>query len=253
MIDGKKVLALIPARGGSKGLLGKNKRPLLGVPLVAWPIKAALGCALVDRVVVSTDDPEIACLGKAYGAEIPFFRPKELASDDAKSADVVLHALNWFREKEGMEYHYLVLLEPTSPATTSEDISLALYRLNEARDQADAIVGTGLYGANHPAFALQTLPDGRIAPIGTGESFIILRRQEAKPLYFMDGSLYISTVKAFFREKSFYHRRTLSFVFSKWKNFEIDDEEDFIIIEALMKSHGMIGISFRKGEGDSGD
>jgi len=121
MYKGKKILALIPARGGSKGLPGKNIKPLLGKPLIAWTIEQAKASKYVDRVVVSTDDDEIAEVAIRYGAEVPFLRPKELARDDSPTIDAILHALDFFSDK-GERFDLLALLEPTSPLRDSEDI-----------------------------------------------------------------------------------------------------------------------------------
>ena len=113
-----KVLGIIPARGGSKGMPKKNIRPLLNKPLIAWTIEQALKSKYIDRVVVSTDDPAIARLAKKHGADVPFMRPDKLATDKAKSIDVVSHALLSLPEK----YDYVVLLQPTSPLRTADDI-----------------------------------------------------------------------------------------------------------------------------------
>ena len=122
MLHGNKVLAIVPARGGSKGLPGKNKRPLQGRPLAAWPIAAAKLCPLVDEVLCTTDDPEIQQIALENGAIAPFLRPAELASDSASSMDAVLHALA-FLEQAQQFYEYIVLLEPTSPLTTRKGSS----------------------------------------------------------------------------------------------------------------------------------
>lgn len=125
MYKEKIILGLIPARGGSKGLPRKNIRPLLGKSLIAWTIEQALASKYLDRVIVSTDDREIAEISKRYGAEMPFVKPKELATDDAKGINLVLHAINWI-EKNKKPYNLLMLLQHTSPLRTSEDIDRAI-------------------------------------------------------------------------------------------------------------------------------
>lgn len=127
MIDGRKVLALIPARGGSKRLPGKNVRPLQGAPLIAWSVRAALASGVVDRVVVSSDDPAAIAAAVEAGAEAPFVRPDRLATDEASTADVVLHALSALEET----YDILVLLQPTSPLRRADDIDAVVGRLVE--------------------------------------------------------------------------------------------------------------------------
>lgn len=108
------IIAIVPARGGSKGLLRKNIKSLLGRPLIAWTIEQARSSRYIDKIVVSTDDKEIAKISKKYGAEVPFLRPKELARDDSPTIDAIMHAINWFEER-GEYFDLVVLLEPTSP------------------------------------------------------------------------------------------------------------------------------------------
>jgi CMP-N,N'-diacetyllegionaminic acid synthase len=109
------VIAIVPARGGSKGVVGKNVRPLGGYPLLAWSIVAAQLCPEIDRVLVSTDSPQIAELAKTYKADVPFMRPAEFAGDRSPDRDFVVHALDWFRVNEGAEPDFLVHLRPTTP------------------------------------------------------------------------------------------------------------------------------------------
>jgi CMP-N-acetylneuraminic acid synthetase len=151
MIDGKSVLAIIPARGGSKGLPHKNIMSLCGKPLVAWPIQAAKQSAYVDKVVLSTDDPKIADMGEQEGAEVPFLRPSELATDRATSISVIEHAIEFF-SKQGDQFDYCVFLEPTSPLTQTDDVNQALRALDLKRDIADAIVGVSRVISSHPVF-----------------------------------------------------------------------------------------------------
>src|SRR5688572_8523252 len=163
MIGKDRVLAVIPARGGSKGLPRKNLLPLAGQPLVAWPVKAASKARFVDRVVVSTDDAEIAAAARAAGADVPFIRPAALASDTASSVSVVLHALDSL-ERDGKRFSYVVLLEPTSPLTESVDVEQALSELHVSRARADAIVGISRVLAAHPEYDVTLAPDGLIRP-----------------------------------------------------------------------------------------
>ena len=125
MIDQARVLALIPARSGSKGLPGKNVRMLGGKPLLAWPVEAAKSAKCVDRVVVSTDSAEYGRVASLHGAEVPALRPVELATDTAPSSGFIVHMLDLL-ETQGDRYEYVVLLEPTSPLTTGEDVDAAV-------------------------------------------------------------------------------------------------------------------------------
>lgn len=235
MIDNEKVLVLIPARGGSKGLPGKNIIELCGLPLLGWPIKAAKKSKYVDRVIVSTDDKKIAEVAASQGAEVPFIRPEELATDQASSASVIEHAVSFF-EGKGNTFSYLILLEPTSPLTEAEDIDKALLTLHSKRHIADSIVGVSKLEGTHPAFNVLIGKDGLIKPFMKPEFESVYRRQDIEDVFFFEGSLYISDLSVFLKKLSFYHDRTLPYIVPKWKAFEVDDMTDLICIEAIMKN-----------------
>lgn len=237
MINQKKILAIIPARGGSKGLPGKNIRPLQGVPLVAWPIKAALNSRYIDRVIVSTDDANIAKIAEEYGADVPFLRPAHLAIDTSPSSDAVIHALDFCTESDGA-YDYIVLLEPTSPLTESTDIDHALEMLIE-RDGL-AIVGASQVGPSHPVYCATIGPDQFLKPFNRDSFEKPIRRQDVEDLYFFEGSLYISDVKKYRETKTFYHERTLPYVVPAWKSLEIDNLLDFLMVEAVLDNSDIL-------------
>ncbi len=226
---------MIPARGGSKGLFGKNKKPLLNKPLVVWPIEAALGCNIVDRIILSTDCNEIAQIGISAGAEILSIRPDYLASDEAKSSDVILHELTEL-EKLGDIYDYVVMLEPTSPLTESSDISSALSMLDSNRNYAESIVGVSVIEATHPEYSVKKVNKGIIEPVFSDDFDSLRRRQEIETLFFLEGTLYASDVAVFKEKKSFYHSKTMGYEVPRWKSFEIDELVDFICIEAILSN-----------------
>jgi N-acylneuraminate cytidylyltransferase/CMP-N,N'-diacetyllegionaminic acid synthase len=226
-----KVLAIIPARAGSKGLPGKNIRNLIDKPLIAWSIEQALGSKYVDKVYVSTESEAIAHVAKKYGALVPFYRPIELAQDSSKTSDVLMHFIDQL-EKNGEYYDYILLLEPTSPLRESSDIDEAFEKLLINKN-AKSIVGVGLVESQHPSFCITIDNNGFIQ---SNNDFNVLRRQEIKPLYFYEGSIYISEINTYKKNENFYHRETISHLFPKWKTFEIDDQIDFIIVEALLKN-----------------
>ncbi|MCS6627360.1 acylneuraminate cytidylyltransferase family protein [Roseibacterium beibuensis] len=230
MIDGKRVLAIVPARKGSKGLPLKNIRPLAGKPLLAWPIAAARASSHVDRVIISTDDQGFADIAVQHGADAPFLRPAELASDTAPSIGFILHAVDALAEA-GERYDYIVLLEPTSPLTEGTDVDAALEQL--AASDADAIVGVTALETSHPAYAVRMGADGVIDPLQPGGFAAMPRRQDLEPVFGLDGSLYISTVDALRREQGFCHGRTLGYVTARHKAHEVDDLVDFLCIEAI--------------------
>ena len=231
MILEQKVLALVPARGGSKGLPGKNARSLCGRPLIQWSIDTALACDEIDAVLVSTDDDQIAAMAAAAGAEVPFLRPPALADDTASSIDVVIHALD-FLESKGRVFDIVLLLEPTSPLREVADIHVALQRMVDTR--AAAIVSVCRAESTHPAFMFRTTGQGRLEPFMSA-SPTGLRRQEIEPLFYLDGTIYASTVNALRQRRSFYHEDTLAYEVAKWKALEIDDIEDFQMVEAIAK------------------
>jgi len=239
MIAGKRVLALIPARSGSKGLPDKNIRPLAGRPLLCWPVAAALESKYVDKVVVSTDCPKYAEIAREAGAEVPFLRPDHLSSDTAPSIEFILHAITFLQE-QGSEFDYLVLLEPTSPLTESRDVDDALESLANNRGLGDAIVGVAEMVSGHPAFAVSLDENALVKPYTQEAGEMAVRRQDVNALYQLDGSFYISSVEALKKQRGFYHSRTLAKVMPYHKSFEVDDLVDFICIEALQKNLALL-------------
>ncbi|MBS1583347.1 MAG: acylneuraminate cytidylyltransferase family protein [Bacteroidetes bacterium] len=230
-----RTLYLIPARGGSKGLPGKNIRPVLGKPLIAWTIGCALEAARQrpGAVVVSTDDPAIAEVARAHGALVPFLRPAELAQDTSASIDAVLHALDML-EGLGERFDLVCLLEATSPLRTPADVVSAIDRLL-ASPGAESIVGIGRCVSGHPAFLVKKDAAGTLSPF-LGDAVRALRRQELDDVYFLEGSLYIARVSTLAQRRSFYHDRTLGFEVADWKTFEVDDLKDLLIVERLLQA-----------------
>jgi CMP-N,N'-diacetyllegionaminic acid synthase len=230
MIGNKSVLALIPARGGSKGLPGKNLRPLLGKPLIGWSIEHGRASRYVDAVVVSTDDPAIAEAARGYGAELPFMRPAELASDTAASIDVIFHAVDTLLQL-GRKYDLLVLLEPTSPLREPSDIDRALETLL-GLPEAKSIVGITKVESGHPSFLVRRNL-AFLEPYSQKE-FGAKRRQDIEELFFLEGTIYGSWIESLRTYGSFYHDRTIAHEVPKYKSFEVDDLVDFTVIEAIM-------------------
>lgn len=235
MYKDKNILGLIPARGGSKGLPRKNIKLLLGKPLITWTIEQALASKYLDRVVVSTDDKEIAEVSKKYGAKVPFMRPKELSADASPTSDVILHALNWFQKREE-NYDYVVLLESTSPLRETNDIDECVKLLID-NESAKSIVSVSKLESAHPEFnVVIDKKSGFIEKLDGTTKFQVLRRQDLPDIYFFDGTIYISEVKAFFKNQTFYHNRTLAYIIPRWKSIEVDEIFDFICVEAITKN-----------------
>ncbi len=183
-----KVLAIIPARGGSKGLPGKNIRPFLGKPLIAHSILFAKMCPEIDRLIVSTDSPEIAAVARQFGAEVPFTRPVELAKDDTPMMPVLAHALAEVELRGGVEYTFVVLLDPTSPAREPKDVRDSLQKLNDHKD-ADGIVSISQPDFN-PVWNCVVEREGWMEDL-VSDASRFARRQDAPKVYRINGALYI--------------------------------------------------------------
>jgi CMP-N-acetylneuraminic acid synthetase len=181
-----KILGLITARGGSKRLPGKNVIELGGKPLLAWSVLLAKQCDLLTKVVLSTDSEEIATVGRAYGAEVPFTRPKELAGDNAPHLDVLQHALNWYREK-GETFDLLMLLQPTSPFRSIEHLEDCV---SVAKAHPGCAVKT-VVRTTHPEFCRRLNKDGTLEPILGTQSPGYLRSQDFEPVYTTNGAVYL--------------------------------------------------------------
>lgn len=226
-----KVLAVIPARGGSKGLPGKNLRPLHGKPLLHHSVEHALNASCISSVVVSTDDPNIAESGVLAGAQVPFMRPSELADDTASSIDVLLHCLDWY-EEAGQSFDIVTMIEPTSPLREISDIEEGINFL--ISNGHGSVVSVCESEGEHPSFSYRKDSNSKIIPF-TGKQPTNLRRQDIEPIYFLDGTFYASYVKDLRTHESFYHEDTYCIEVPKWKSLEIDDIYDFAMVEAIMK------------------
>ncbi len=233
MINAKRVLAVIPARGGSKGLPGKNIREFCGKPLISWTIEQGMACNYIDKVLVSTDSEEIASIAVQSGASVPFFRPPALANDTASSLDVLLHAVDYL-SSVGESYDFIVMLEPTSPLRDVSDITGALELLFE-KVGVESVVGVTKAEGSHPSF-LFTVQEGLMCPM-SGTQPTGLRRQDLKEdFYYLEGSIYVSSIESLKKNKGFYHAATAPWIVDRYKAIEIDELCDFIAAEALMKA-----------------
>ena len=188
MSGAAEVLAVIPARGGSKGLPGKNIRPFAGLPLIAHSILYARMCPQLGRIVVSTDSAEIAAVARQYDAEPPFMRPSALAQDDTPMMPVLQHALAEMEKIDGTPYRYVVLLDPTSPGRDSADVPEAFARLKNT-PSADGIVSVSRPDFN-PLWNCVTEQDGLMVDAFPGAKGFA-RRQDAPVVYRINGALYI--------------------------------------------------------------
>lgn len=225
------VLAIVPARAGSKGLPGKNLLPLASLPLIEHSLRFAALCPEIDRTIVSTDSDQIAEVARTAGAEVPFLRPAELAGDETPMWSVVKHALDAV-DPDGARYGLVVLLDPTAPARDPEDLRRALRAL-EGRQDADGVVAVAEPPFNavwqsvieRNGFIEHAFPDG--ARYG--------RRQDAPPSTFICGALYVWRT-GFVRseEESWFRGRLLPMLIPRERAVAIDDVHDLRMLEALL-------------------
>ena len=233
MILGKKILIVIPARGGSKGIPRKNLQILSGKSLLERVCNLAKSIEGVDQIICSTEDEEIANAALGFGVGVPFLRPKSLASDDAKTADVLLHALSKLEEL-GEIFDYLILLEPTSPLTMPIDVEKGLIELITQDSLFDSLITVCKSEASHPIFTFyKDRENKKVTPYLPGP-WTVVRRQDIPELFFIEGSFYISKVSTFKIFELFVQPRTIGFEVPKWQSIEIDDEIDLVIAEAIV-------------------
>lgn len=231
MINGKSVLAIILARGGSKGIPGKNIRIIAGKPLIAWSIEAAVKSKYVDRVVVSTDYDDIAKIAEEWGADVPFRRPPELASDTAKSETAILHALAWIKKNEGKSYDYFILLQPTLPLRTHQHIDQALKAFAE-HGKANTLISVKSLDGN-PYLIRKTNKKGYL------EKFLknpkpTVRRQEVEELCIPNGAIYIAKTNIFLKNQDLYDK-CIGYSMDKITSWDIDEDVDLQIADFFLK------------------
>ena len=227
MIGSRSILALIPARGGSKGVKRKNVREVGGRPLIAWTIEAAKASRYIDRLILSSEDRDIIDVATALGCEAPFVRPAELATDEADAMSVVRHALSALPER----YDYLLLLQPTSPMRTADDIDDAI-ELCIARD-APACISV-CEPEKSPYWMLELDAEQVIKPLFPADR-IAHRRQDVPRAYALNGAVYVGSVAQLAAGKTFLMPGAVGYVMPKERSFDIDSELDLKIVDFLLK------------------
>lgn len=225
-----RVLGVIPARGGSKGVPRKNLRLLGGQPLIAWVIRAALNASTLTRTIVSTDDADIAEAARYLGADVPFMRPAELASDEARAIPVIQHALLEVERAEGSSYSHVVMLQPTSPFVRPSDVDGAVQLLT--RTGADGVISVVDVGGAHPA-RMKFMEGDRLIDPPFCEEIENQPRQELTPMYIRSGAIY-ATRREVLLGGSFKGRDCRAWVMPKDRSVNIDGEEDFRYAEFLL-------------------
>ena len=231
MLNGKKLLALIPARGGSKRVPGKNLAEVCGRPMIEWTIRAATMSNYIDSVVVSTDDSGIADIATCAGARVPFIRPFTLSTDTATSLDVINHSLNYLSEI-GENYEYLVLLQPTSPFRTESHIDECA-ELFSTRNM-DSIVSVVRIDYP-PDWNYSVDKELRMTP-DIPSSDEALRSQDYPDRYRPNGAIYLIRVPVYREFNSLYPSgRVHAYEMNKLDSIEVDDEEDLMLVRAMVK------------------
>lgn len=229
-----RLLGLIPARAGSKGIPGKNRRELGGRPLLAWTARiarAAQQAGLIDRVVLTTEDAELASMGAELGLEAPFRRPQELARDDTAMLPVILHALDAL-EAEGDHFDALCLLQPTTPFRRLQDLEAAVIRFR--RGDVDTVLSMlPVPHEHHPSWVWIDGPDGLRLADGAREP--TSRRQDLAPAYHRDGSLYLARTETI-RSGTLYGPRLAMVVGDPERAVNLDDLDDWARAEAMLEA-----------------
>jgi CMP-N,N'-diacetyllegionaminic acid synthase len=227
MVTGKTILALITARGGSKGIPQKNIIDLGGKPLLAWTIEAAQKSNYIDRLILSSDDERIIDTAKAYGCEVPFIRPAELALDTTSSMDVILHAL----DSLSTSYDYLLLLQPTSPFRTAAHIDQAIEYLFQM--QAVSVVSISK-SKKSPDLIFYKAENGTLQPIIKNDA-AVTRRQDAKPTFHYNGAVYFTSIAYLKNVKNYKTPETVGLELPNFIDIDIDEPDDLAYARYLVE------------------
>lgn len=233
MYNDQKILAIIPARGGSKGLPDKNIRPLLNKPLIGWTIESAKNSKYIDEICLSTDSKKIADIAEKFGLKVPKLRPQHLAEDNSSTVDVVDYLIKSY-EDQNKNFDIIVLLEPTSPLRKDNDIDKAIEMLVE-NSKSDGVVSIGEVQTEHPTIVKKLDNNGHLIPY-IENAKKIYQRQQTDKAYFPYGVVYIIKTDIFKQRKSFYTNNVIPYFIERWQNYEVDDLCDFLCIENILKA-----------------
>ena len=233
-----KVLGIITARGGSKGIPGKNLKRLAGKPLLAYTVDSARRSGALDRVILSTDDEAIANTGRDLGCDVPFIRPLDLAHDDTPHLPVIQHATRWMRDRVNYHPDAVMILQPTSPLRAPADIAAAVALLDSSG--ADAVLSVNAVAAHvHPMRTLRLDEQGHAVLFVNGEPVRtrVNRRQDLPPAWVMNGAIYACRTRLLFdAEPSLYGNRVVAYRMPPERSISIDDLEDWHAAERALAS-----------------
>jgi CMP-N,N'-diacetyllegionaminic acid synthase len=222
-------LGVIPARGGSKSIPRKNAKVIAGKPLLAWTVESALRSKTLNQVIVSTDDEEIAGIGRKWGARVPFIRPFELAQDDTPTLPVIQHAVSWLESTEGYIPEIVLLLQPTSPLRRTEHIDQAVELLLQTG--ADSVVSVCL--SEQSPYWMKRLEGDRVFPF-LNKAPEYTRRQDLPRVYRLNGALYATRYDVLMRQRRILGKDTRAIVMDAESSIDIDSQLDFKIAEMLL-------------------
>ncbi|HHT7187663.1 TPA: cytidylyltransferase domain-containing protein [Bacillus cereus] len=223
-----KILSIITARGGSKGVPGKNIRSLGGIPLIGHTIQAAKDCALVDKVIVSTDCPQIAQISEKFGAQVPFIRPEELARDETPTLPVLQHAVKYMNEEFGYNPDYVLTLQPTSPFRNSTHLTEAI---NLLKHQPESVVS--VTESKHPSL-LKSVQDGMLVPYEKTDK-VYNRRQDMPKVYLLNGAIFLTRIDVLMNQNIIISESAKPYYMKVAESVDIDSELDFKLAEFLLK------------------
>jgi len=229
MYKNKKFLAIIPARGGSKGIPNKNIMAISGKPLIAYTIEAGVKSKYIDEIIVSTDSEIIRVIAQQYGANVPFLRPDELSNDSAKSIDVVIHAIDFYKTNN-ITFDYVILLQPTSPLRTFEHLDKAIEKLIDSSKSSLVSVCE----ADENPILMRSIENDKLKEVISFEG-TNLRRQDLPIFYIFNGALYINTTDMLVNEKKFINQDTIPYVMDKESSVDIDNMLDARLVELIIK------------------
>ena len=225
MIEDKKVLAIIPARGGSKGLPHKNILPVNNKPLIAWTITEAQKSKYIDSLILSSEDAKIINIAQKWGCEVPFVRPEQLATDETTGMAVVLHAI----ENTSAEYELIVLLQPTSPLREVQDIDACI----QACCSQNAPACVTVTETEKPPFWMFYLQNDRTMTPVLPDKECLKRRQDLPATYVLNGAVYVGQRQFILQNKNFIHNDTIAHIMPKERSLDIDTKFDFKLFEAI--------------------
>ena len=228
-----KILAIIPARGGSKSVPGKNIRELNGKPLIAYTIEAAKKIEdKFHRVIVSTDDEKIAEISKAYGADVPFIRPNDLATDKTPTYPVLQHAVHFVEKQDSINIDLVMLLQPTAPFRTTEDI-LNCLQLSQTSN-TDSVISVVQVFSHHPIL-MKKIEKNRLVHFSIEEKEGTPRQLYKPPAYMRNGAIYLTKRNTLIEKNSIWGDSITPYIMPQERSHNIDDEIDFITSELVMR------------------